>query len=193
MAREKQFDEAVVVGRAMQVFWRHGYEATSVEQLVEATGINRGSLYATFGDKHALFVAALSMYDDRNRRHRLAVLESTYPPREAIRQLFLAFTTQLCVPGGQRGCLLTNTALERATRDRKAARVVRDAQRDIEAFLERMIRRGKRDGAIAAEVRPSEASKGLLASLLGVTVLMRGRPEPALLKAVVDDADRRLG
>ena len=78
MPWERQFDANEVLDKAMQAFWSRGYEATSMQALVETTGVNRASLYATYGDKHALFLAALRMYDDTLRQRRLAELEFRY-------------------------------------------------------------------------------------------------------------------
>lgn len=192
MPWEKQFDVNEVLDKAMQAFWSRGYEATSMQDLVDCTGINRGSLYATYSDKHALFLAALRMYDEKIRRKLLADLESGYGPREAVRQLFLAFTSQVLEKGGNRGCFLTNTALELAAHDPEAGKIVAHAQKQIEAFFAHMIRKGKAQGEVAPHVKPTETARGLLASLIGLVVLIRSRPERALLQTIVDDAIRRL-
>jgi TetR/AcrR family transcriptional repressor of nem operon len=192
MPWEKQFDEQQVLDKAMQAFWVRGYQATSMQQLVDCTGINRGSLYATYGDKRALFLAALHMYDHKVRRELVADLESRYAPREAIRQLFLAFTSQATEKGGNRGCFMTNTALELAAHDAKVRKIVARAQEDIEAFFARMVDKGQAQGDIPARVNPADAARGLLASLLGLLVLIRSRPDGALLQSVVDNAVRCL-
>jgi TetR/AcrR family transcriptional repressor of nem operon len=192
MPWEKQFDEQQVLDKAMQAFWVRGYQATSMQQLVDCTGINRGSLYATYGDKRALFLAALHMYDHKVRRELVADLESRYAPREAIRQLFLAFTSQATEKGGNRGCFMTNTALELAAHDAKVRKIVARAQEDIEAFFARMVEKGQAQGDIPARVNPADAARGLLASLLGLLVLIRSRPDGALLQSVVDNAVRCL-
>ena len=192
MPWEKQFDVDEMLDKAMQAFWTRGYQGTSVQDLVQSTGVNRGSLYATYPDKHALFIAALRMYDDANRASLLADLEARHEPRKAIRELFLAFVSASSEGGANRGCFLTNTALELAAHDKKARRIVANAQKEIEAFFLRMIRKGIDQGKINPGVRPAEAASGLLASVIGLTVLARSRPERALLLAVVDDAIRRL-
>lgn len=188
MPWEKQYDADALLDRAMRAFWARGYEATSVRDLVESTGVNRGSLYATYRDKHALFLAALRRYDGTMRRDLLEELERRHGPREAIRHLFLAFTAQLSAGGRGRGCFLTNTAAELASHDPKAGRIVAHAQEEIEAFFARMIRRGKARGEMAPRIKPAEAARGLLAALIGVAVLIRSRPEPALLQSIVEDA-----
>jgi TetR/AcrR family transcriptional repressor of nem operon len=192
MPWEKQFDVEEALDKAMQVFWNRGYEATSMQDLVDCTGINRGSLYSTYRDKHALFLAALQRYADNIHFKRLADLESKYGPRETIRQLFLAYTTEPSEKGGSRGCFLTNTALELAAHDRDAGKIVAQAQKRTEEFFARMVKKGKADGEVAPHVKPAEAAAALLASLIGLSVLTRSRPEPTLLHRIVDDAVRHL-
>ena len=191
MPWEKQFDREKTLGRALQAFWAHGYEATSMQDLVDCTGVNRASLYATYGDKRALFLATLARYDD-DRRRMLASLEARLEPREAIGQLFHAFIKDVDPDGGNRGCFLTNTALELAAHDPEVRALVAAAQADIEAFFKRMIVAGKNAGEIGPHIDPGDASRTLLATLLGVVVLVRSRPERALLKSVVGDALSRL-
>ena len=191
MPWEKQFDTQAALEKALQAFWARGYEATSMQELVDCTGVNRGSLYATYGDKHALFLAALRKYDDR-RRKMLAEFEVRHAPRDAIRHVFLAFTADVSERGGNRGCFLTNTALELAAHDPQVGKVVARAQEDVEAFFARMIKKGKAKGDIPAHVKVAETARGLLASLLGVLVLTRSRPDRALLQTIVDDVMRRL-
>lgn len=192
MPWEKQFDVDKVLDEIMKAFWARGYEATSMQDLVDCTGVNRGSLYATYGDKHTLFLAALRMYDETVREKMLTDIEARFDPREAIRRIFLAFSEIASPRGCNRGCFLTNTALELAAHDAEARRVVAEAQMQIEAFFARMIKKGQERGDIARRIEPSETAQGLLASLAGFTVLSRSRPEPALLQAIVDDAIRRL-
>lgn len=192
MPWEKQFDRDEVLNKAMQAFWSRGFEATSMQDLVDCTGINRGSLYATYGDKRALFLAALRMYDERMRRKLLADLEARHGPREAIRRLFLAFVSQSSERSGNRGCFLTNTALELAAHDSEIRRIVARAQQQIEAFFAGMIKKGRAQKQIPAHVNPAEAARGLLASLIGLVVLTRSRPERALLQTIADEAVRRL-
>jgi TetR/AcrR family transcriptional repressor of nem operon len=192
MPWQKQFDVNEVLDKAMQVFWHRGYGATSVQDLVKETGINRGSLYATYRDKHALFLASLRMYADNLRQEKLAQLEARFAPREAIRQLLLAFADLPSEKGSSRGCFLTNTALELAAHDAKVAKVVAKAQRDMEEFFARMVAKGQASGEMPAGLDPAATASGLLATLIGLAVLCRSRPEASLLHSIVEDAMRRL-
>jgi TetR/AcrR family transcriptional repressor of nem operon len=163
-----------------------------MQQLVERTGINRASLYATYGDKEALFLAALNRYQ-KVRRELIADLEGRFGPREAIRQLFLAFASQATGPDGNRGCLMTNAALELAAHNPKVRRIVARGQQETETFFARMVKQGQAAGDIARTVHSEEAARGLLASLLGFLVLVRSRPDQALLRGVVESALHSLG
>lgn len=193
MPWEKQFDIEGGLDKAMQVFWAHGYEATSIQDLVDSMGINRGSLYGTYGDKRELFLAALHRYDETIRRQTLADLEKKFKPRQAIRGLFEAFAEPASGQRPARGCFLTNCALELAPHDVEVRKIIANAQKQTEAFFERMIKKGKASGEIAKEIRAINAARGLLASLLGMIVLTRSRPEKALIRSIIDDAMNQLG
>lgn len=188
----KQFDTDAALEKAMQMFWRRGYEATSMQDLVDCMGVNRGSMYATYGDKHAIFVAALLRYDENRRRQFIADIESRLPPREAIRALFDGFMSGVNESSSSKGCFLTNTALELAAHDPEVAKIVSHSQEEIEAFFLRSVRAGKARGEISVSVKPTEAARGLLASLIGMIVLSRSRPNKPLLRSVLDDALKRL-
>lgn len=192
MPWQKQFDETTVLEQAMAAFWQHGYAATSLQDLVEATGVNRASLYATFGDKHALFLAALRHYARTIHFQRLADLDARYSPRESIRRSLLAFLPAPRSPKGNRGCFLTNTALELAAHDRAAGTIVARAQAATEAFYSRQVVKGKAAGEVAAHVEPAHAAGTLLAALIGLSVLNRSRPRPALLRRIAEDTLRCL-
>jgi TetR/AcrR family transcriptional repressor of nem operon len=192
MPAYKQFDVEDILEKAMGAFWHRGYAATSVQDLVEATGVNRASLYATYGDKHSLFLAALQLYATSIHFRRLAEFESCYPPLEAIRHSLLSFTPRPDDAASYQGCFLTNTALELSAHDPLAAEVVARAQQQTQAFFERLLRKAKRDGSLAPHVKPAEAAESLLAALIGVSVLSRSRPDPALVRRIATSALRQL-
>ena len=193
MPWEKKFNQEDVLGHAMRAFWAHGYEATSVQDLVDCTGVNRGSLYATFGDKRELFMATLRKYDETMRQKLLADLEAHHSPREAIRLMFEGFIAALDDRRDPCGCFLTNTALELAPHDIAVGQFIAATQEDTEAFFVRMIGKGQADGSISAAIDPVQAGRGLLASLIGLIVLTRSRPDKGLLHAIIDDALHRFG
>lgn len=192
MPLQKQFDTDEALEKAMLIFWEHGYEATSMEDLVQGMGINRGSLYGTFGGKRSLFLSALHRYDLENRHKALSHLEQMHTPLEAIRSLFQSFADPAAHGLPAKGCFITNCALELAPHDGEVSAIVANAQKQMEEFFVRMIEKGQQQGTINAKIESKSVAEGLLAQLLGLVVLSRSRPEKALLKTIVEDALRRL-
>ncbi|WP_373486723.1 TetR/AcrR family transcriptional regulator [Blastomonas sp.] len=186
MPWEKSFDVDATLARAMQVFWAHGYEATSMQDLVQATGINRASIYATYGDKRALFIGALKKYDVDVRRRMLAQIDQSASPAMAISTIFDRFIDQTSIPHGNWGCFIVNTALELAAHDEEIATIVNAAQDDIEAFFRKSIRTGQEAGIFAADRDASALAHQALASMLGMLVMIRSRPNAEALITIRD-------
>lgn len=193
MVRAKQFDEAEALEKAMDAFWSRGFEATSVQDLVDRMGINRGSLYATFGDKRALFRRAMERYDAEHRARRLNALAKTHPPRKAIEAFFEAAVEESLGDRERRGCFITNTALELKSHDAKTARTVAKSLAAIEAGFRRLIARAQARGEIDPERDARALAAFLLGCLLGIRVLARVRPQPRLLRGVAETALAALG
>ncbi|PWS36312.1 TetR family transcriptional regulator [Falsiroseomonas bella] len=186
MARPRAFDETAALDAATDCFWRSGYAATSVRDLGAAMGLGAPSLYNAFGDKHALFTRCLDRYLDGNMRARIRRLESTLPPRAAIeRFLEEVVARSLADP---RGCLLVNTALEVAPHDAAIAELVADRLSELEGFFHRCLSVGQRDGTIAARRPARDVARLLLTTIMGLRVLARAHPEPALLKGAARQA-----
>jgi TetR/AcrR family transcriptional repressor of nem operon len=184
MPWEKNFDVDATLTKAMQAFWAHGYEATSMQDLVTATGINRASIYATYGDKRALFLSALKKYDVDVRRRMFEQLGASAPPIEAIATVFDRFIDQTDVPHGNWGCFIVNTALELAAHDSEIAELVNAAQDDIEAFFLAMIRKGQQAGEFAVGKDAKALARQALASMLGMLVMIRSRPDAEALRSI---------
>jgi TetR/AcrR family transcriptional repressor of nem operon len=192
MPWEKQFDVGEVLNKAMQAFWAHGYEATSTQHLVECMGINRGSLYATFGNKRDLFLRALRHYDALHRQGWVAALERTRSPRQAISGAFEDVIETVVEGGSRDGCLLVNTALELAPHDAGVSQIVGQSFAEMEAFFRRMIEKGRTAGEIPARVDPVETARALLGLFIGLRVLSRSRPEETLLRSIARQAEALL-
>lgn len=187
MAWKKQFDEKEVLHRAMMVFWSHGYTATSVQDLVRSMGINKGSIYGTYGNKRSLFIKAIHLYNNK-RKAMLAGLEHSGSSISAIRLLFQKRIDEIFSDSERLGCFLTNTALELAAHDAEIRDIVAQRQMEIEGFFQRMIERGQANGEISEDLDVASTAQSLLASLFGILVLSRSRPEPSLLRSIADSA-----
>ncbi len=188
MPWEKTYDEADVLERAMHAFWAHGYEATSIKDLVEATGINRGSIYAAFESKHALFMQALRHYDRVHREEFLNRISRNFPPRQAIIAAFEGAAKSAEQDGNPGGCLLVNTALELSPHDPDVRDFVETRIRAVEEFFFSNIKAAKQDGSMKRPGASRETAQVLLGLFLGLRVLTRSQPRRAVIEAITSQA-----
>lgn len=192
MPWEKTFDLDEATDKALQVFWKKGYEATSMADLIAAMQINKGSLYNAFGSKKALFDRALARYDQQNRAKRLAELRTWEDPVAAIDALFTGLVLDARQTPQGLGCFVVNTAQDLPNLPPEVAEIVKGSLDDIEAFFREMIEKGQRDGAISNAIRAEETSQGLLSLFVGMRVLSRGASMPETLEAMKASAMRLL-
>jgi len=187
MPRVKEFDREDVLRRAMDLFWARGYEATSVQDLVDEMGINRGSLYGTFGGKHDLFLAAIDHYADSVVADSLARLEGGGPIKDLIRRHFnRAIERPRAAP--PRGCMITNSAVERAAWDAAIGTKVQAHFDRIERAFTVLIARGQASGDVNTRFTPNQLARFLLASFNGLRVLSKGGGSPDHLNDAIDVA-----
>ena len=187
MARPREFEESTVLNAAVLCFWRQGYEATSVRDLVARTGITAASLYNAFGDKRALYQKALDHYVEASIADRIRRCE-VLPPRQAIEAFFEDIVKRSLNDRDRKGCMLVNAALDVAPHDPTFRKVVGDVLVGIEAFFLACVRAGQADGTVTRSLPAETLSQNLLGVLMGIRVLARVRPERALLEGVVAPA-----
>jgi len=188
----KQYNENEVLDRAMDAFWARGYEATSINALVEATGLNRGSLYTAFDDKKVLFLRSLEHYDRLHRRDFLEAMTRDHAPREAILEAFRSVVEQAREGTNRKGCLLVNTALEMSPHDPEIDRVIQASLETVEDFFRTMIEQAQEAGTIPAERDDGQTAQHLFGLFLGLRVITRSRPDAALMATIVSQAEALL-
>lgn len=188
MPWEKSFDESDVIERAMDVFWKKGYAATSISDITDATGIKRGSLYNAFDGKHDLFVRALLKYGGERRTNKLQMLETVEDPREAIAMFFDSIVKATLDDPDKKGCLLFNTALEFSSHDDDVKKLVSQGINEVVTFFEGRIDRGKELGSIRNSLDTQSTAKALVALVVGIRVLGRGAFGKAALRQVAQQA-----
>lgn len=192
MARPRLFDEERALDAAMRAFWANGYEATSTQDLCEATGLGRSSIYNTFHSKHDLFRRALARYVESMTAAQLAILEDAeMAPLERIRVLFARIIQQESdnrENGRSIGCLTVNTVVERAGRDAEADRLL---ERDLEwrlAALRAALGEGQRAGEIATGRDAGELARFVNAVIGGMRVSGQGGADRPALEAIAATA-----
>ena len=192
MGRLKAFDENEVLDRAVDCFWLRGYEATSVRDLADRMGIGGASLYNAYGDKRALFVTALARYADRSMRERIARLEKSGRPKEAIRAFLAEIIDRSLEDPDRKGCLLVNSALDVAPHDAEIGQVIAGCFAELRAFFARNLGAARAAHQVPRQTDPDELAGHLLGVVLGVRVLARTGANRAQLDAVARPALRLL-
>ncbi|WP_327675239.1 TetR/AcrR family transcriptional regulator [Kitasatospora sp. NBC_00458] len=184
MGRPKQFDPDVAVERAMGVFWRKGYAATTPQDLVDEIGIGKGSLYNTFGSKHALFERALARYRDSQAAWLEALLDHPGSAKDRLRGALEALVELDLNDPDRRGCMAVNTAAELATSDPGTADTVRRMFARTEGAFRATVEEGQRAGEISGDHDAAAVASWLLATVIGMRVLAKTAEDPAQLRRV---------
>lgn len=181
------FDEEQALDGAMRLFWSSGYEATSTEELCEATGLGRSSIYNTFRSKHELFLKALSRYLDWKTNAYLEVLTGDSPARQRVHAL-LRHAVDQAVKSGRDGCFAVNTITERSNRDPEVDALLRaDASRRIAAIRD-VLAAGQRAGEVDKSRDPGVLANFVDATLAGIHVAARSGRSRRTLQAIADTA-----
>ena len=187
MGRPRSFDDDVVIERAMEVFWAHGYANTSPAQLAEATGVAKGSLYNAFKSKRELFDRALAHYDRQTSELAAELLAQPGTTRECIRSALRFIVDFDLAQQPPRGCLVGNTAMELAGHDPQIARTIRTIQDRQTAALTARIEQGRRDGDVGREADARALAEFLATTLAGLRVMAMTHDAPTLYR-IIDSA-----
>ena len=185
MGRPREFDTEKTLARVREEFWRHGYEATSVDRLLEATNLGKGSFYAAFGDKRSLLLRVLGDYASA----RVATFRDLHgsAPRAID-----ALRATLRPTFGARGCFLANCTVELSPHDGEVVALARTTFGSLEAIVTETIRRAIDEGDLARTTRPRELAGVLLAAATGLEFLGRTGLDAAAIEKVGRNAAREL-
>ncbi|GAA4785810.1 TetR/AcrR family transcriptional regulator [Streptomyces sanyensis] len=187
MARPRTFDEEAILDRAILLFWRKGYEATAMSDLVGELGLGRSSIYAAFGDKHQLFVRALTRYLDRQDALLATALDADGPALGQLRDLLgrLLAADAACGPAG---CFSVNSIAELLPHDGEVARLAQRSLSLAEEAFTRQLERAARDGELSEAITPHSGAQLLLTLVQGVQIIRKTDPDPARATACLDSA-----
>jgi TetR/AcrR family transcriptional repressor of nem operon len=149
MARTKTFDEVEILDRAIALFGEHGYNGISMQELVDGLGINRSSLYDTFGDKEALYVATLKHYRSERTRKMVDLIQQSDDVRATLKNILDFVISDSLDPKSKTGCMMVNTAVELAPHQKKLATLVSENMTAIEEALTQALKRAQADRQIS--------------------------------------------
>ncbi|MFI8194440.1 TetR/AcrR family transcriptional regulator [Streptomyces sp. NPDC085946] len=189
MARSKEFDPDAVLQSALELFWRRGYEATSMADLVDHLGIGRASIYATFGNKRDLYLKALDRYGESHNPLLLRELSQPGPALPAVRAVVRRFAGEAADEARRSaGCFVTNTAAELAPHDSAAARRVELSWEHLETLLHSALLRAQAQGELPEGRDPRALARMLLVLMQGLRVVGKASTDPARVREAAEQA-----
>lgn len=183
MPGPKGYKREEVLDRAIELFRRQGYSATSTAELVEELGINRKSMYAEFGSKQELFEAALERYSEINLSRVLAPIEAQDADARSIHEAFFGYAAASETKYSGLGCLMANTAVERAALDPGSARFVDAYLARLTKGFRNALENARRDGDVGAEVDLDDLAAHFTNSVVGISALLRAKATPEMMYA----------
>ena len=190
MPRSPTFDRDAKIQQAMQLFWEKGYEATSVQDLVDHLGLNRSSLYNAFGGKHELYLEALDQYRQEDLEWLQGQLREAPSAVEGIRQAFVAVAeraTESCC-----GCFTTNAAVECAPRDVSTQERARESFEQMRSLFRTAVERAQGEGGIDASRDAEALGRHLTNAYNGIHLTAKTEPPDAVVQDIVDETLRGL-
>lgn len=192
MARKIEFDQEKVIAKAQDIYWTNGYEATSIQDLVDKLGISRSSLYNTFEDKHSLYISALALYQQRQIQQLQSAVDAFGYSRQTIETIFRSALDNALAYDLCRGCFLANSMVEMAKHDADVAHLVTGYRIEIEEiFYQSLV--AQTAGELTNVSDPRAVARHLYSTLVGLNVLAKTRPDPQVLKDIVNVALSLIG
>jgi AcrR family transcriptional regulator len=186
--RPRSFDRDAALGAAMEVFWKKGYEATSIHDLTDAMGINPPSLYAAFGDKEHLYLAAVERYQQWRREQVGRTLDEEPTARAAIERLLHEYVVELTKTCHPAGCMLASASCASASADAQEALAERRSQ--ARRRLKERIDRGVREGDVPKGTDTAELADFFTTVVTGVAMRAKDGASRRSLLASVEAAMR---
>ena len=183
MARSKEFNEERALAAAVDVFWRQGYENTSLEALMREMGIARQSLYDTFGDKRALYLKAMAFYRQRTNSSLRESLISAPAVKDGFTRVLLGLVAE-SREQHERGCLLLSANMERAVDDEEIARFLEDNQAEVESIFAEALRRAQRSGELDGSADAGALAKFFVVTIQGMRAMARLKSDRRALRQV---------
>ncbi|UPT73491.1 MAG: TetR/AcrR family transcriptional regulator [Elusimicrobiota bacterium] len=174
MARPRSFDVDAILDKTVEVFRSRGFEGASVTDLEKATGLRRASLYGAFGDKRALYLAALRRYDSTRAARLMTEISAAPTGRKALERMFDLIVDEAV--SDPCGCLMSNAASENSARDAKVSVCVEAARRRIEGGLHAALLRGRADGTVKAPGDPARWRASFMPRCWGCALWPRPAP-----------------
>ena len=185
MARTKDFDESEVLAKAVKLFWLKGYNGTSMQELVDALGISRSSLYDTYVDKHTLYLKALEFYQKNAQQQISDIVSNTPSAKNAIKRLLEFVTDGLLSDKQHKGCFMLNAEVEVAAQDAEVMDIVCRNDRQIEAALHELIQKGQKNKEISNKKNAKMLTRFFVNTIKGIRVSAKSTNDISFFNDIV--------
>ncbi len=187
MPRPREFDTETALDNAMQAFWNHGYEATSLSDLMDAMSLQKGSIYKAFGDKHSLFVSSLEQYLDHTYESDKRLLNGSSSAYEALKKWLHEDNKFVCGQSLKRGCLMVNAINELAFKDEEVSKIIKVHLKKLSKLLILAVERAQAQREIRNDLTPKSVASMLLTQLIGMVTLSKGMNSQQANKNNIDN------
>ena len=192
MARPQEYDTDTVLDNATEVFWKKGFDDASIQDLVDATGLNRGSLYNAFGDKAQLFATVMERYRAAAPTQILIQNAEGLSPRQQLGDFFYALVDRAVNDRDHKGCLFTNTAAGLYGCNDAMTALILDSFVALENVFVDVIERGQQNGEITTAQSSRQMARFFVGVAQGLNVMARANPDPDMLSDIVTQSLRTL-
>ena len=186
MPRLKEFNPDEALEKAMQVFWHKGYEATSMEDLLNAMDLNRGSLYDTFGDKRKLFLKVIDRYCTTFVGPKLSLLDQPGPALPTLRRFITGMIEGGLADPQRRGCFISNTVMELSPHEKEIAGRLRQALKMAEDAFFKILARAKQQGELKDDTNPRALARFLTTMMQGSVVMIKAGTPADVVKQTAE-------
>ncbi|MGL4631282.1 MAG: TetR/AcrR family transcriptional regulator [Leadbetterella sp.] len=170
MARTREFDEEKVIDIATNLFWKNGYHGVSTQDLIDAFGISKSSMYGAYHDKRNLFILALQNYRSKASQGMINAMKEDKSFEETITKLLSTIVSESVNDPDCKGCFIVNTAIELAPHDQEIADILRENRENITQSIARSIQQGIEDKVLSISNNPRAIANYLYSVINGMRV-----------------------
>lgn len=185
MPRNKEFDEKDVLHKAKELFSRKGYNGTSMDELVQVTGLSRSSIYDSFGDKYSLYLKSLRHYTQQSQNVICDAIEKVPSPKKRIQIFFDNLVNTIINDKEKSGCFMVNATAELANTDKQVSEIACSNIKEMEDKFYAWVKEGQAKGEISKTNSARSLARHLYNTLTGLRVTGKALPEKTFLKDVV--------
>jgi TetR/AcrR family transcriptional regulator, transcriptional repressor for nem operon len=183
--RPREFNTEQALEAAMQQFWRVGYEATSLQDLLEAMNLSKSSLYQTFGSKHELFLRSIDFYQQASVDELYESLNNSRTSKAFLKRLLEDVIAEAALKK-KKGCLLVNTVNELAHRDKAVSTAVLNGFNNVANVIRDAIERGKKEGAIKSSISTDTLVNYIVTNVSGLRTMVKSGADKIELVLVIN-------